>query len=73
MIYVSVKKLITKTFALFVMILGATLFTQVSANSADINPIFDTRTPVGFNNIVYSLMTQNDGKILAGGTFSSYK
>jgi hypothetical protein len=37
------------------------------------DPNFYTNTPIGFNNPLNTMYIQDDGKILLGGNFTSYK
>jgi len=48
-------------------------YMNVFANQASMDPSFDTGTPIGFNWSVKSMVTQDDGKIIFGWTFSTYK
>jgi len=49
------------------------LYAHTFANQADIDPSFDIKMPVGFDNGVVALATQNDGRIVVGGFFTKYK
>lgn len=46
---------------------------QASASSANMDTIFDTGLPIWFDGPVTAMKIQNDGKIIIGGNFSSYK
>jgi hypothetical protein len=73
MIYTISKIKVFKYFSAIIAIIGILLFTKVSANPATIDPGFDTKVPVGFNYDVYTIVNQSDGKIVVGGSFTTYQ
>ncbi|MCX6822886.1 MAG: S-layer homology domain-containing protein [candidate division SR1 bacterium] len=67
------KKKVSKLFSTGVLLMTMLLCTQTFANNAGMDPNFDTGIPIGFNNDVSTLVVQGDGKIVAGGNFTTYK
>ncbi|MCX6824462.1 MAG: DUF5011 domain-containing protein [candidate division SR1 bacterium] len=67
------KKILFKSLTFLIAIMGIFLYTQVFANGSDIDPSFDTKTPVGFNGTIYAHVVQSDGKIIVGGDFTTYQ
>jgi len=69
----KMKRILFQYFITSALILSLGIYAQVFANTASIDPSFDTWLPVGFNNTVQTIAIQNDGKFLVGGIFSTYK
>lgn len=45
----------------------------IFANQANMNPLFDTWIPIGFNGSVNNIVTDNNGKIIIVGDFTTYQ
>jgi len=67
------KRRILKTLTLFMIIMSVAPYAGVFANQANIDSSFNTGVPTWFNGSIYSLTTQNNGKIIVGGDFTTYK
>ena len=67
------KKLLVKSFAIIMSILTILPYAGVFANQASMDNRFDTKMPVGFDSTVYAVTIQDDGKIIAGGKFTTYE
>ncbi|MEI6773955.1 MAG: hypothetical protein WCL18_03980 [bacterium] len=67
------KKNLAKSLAILMTIVSIVVISNVSANSASMDPIFDTGLPVGFDNTVKTFATQTNGKTLVGGNFTAYQ
>ncbi|MFZ2718612.1 MAG: delta-60 repeat domain-containing protein, partial [Candidatus Absconditicoccaceae bacterium] len=67
------KNFLFRSIAIMVLAIGIFSFTHVLANTTSIDSSFDTGLPVGIDGDVYSIVKQNDGKIVLGGSFHNYK
>jgi hypothetical protein len=57
-------KRILSRFITITIIVGIVAYARVFANTAVMDPSFDTGLPVGFNTTVYTIAKQSDGKII---------
>jgi hypothetical protein len=60
----KMKRILSRFITITIIIVGIVAYARVFANTAVMDPSFDTGLPVGFNTTVYTIAKQSDGKII---------
>lgn len=67
------KKNLLRFLMLVIIAMIISIYTNVFANQASVDPSFDTGVPIGFDGPIYTMATQSDGRTIIGGDFTTYQ
>ena len=67
------NKRVSKFLALGMAIVSVLVYSQVSANQADMDPTFNTKAPINFGQYIESIIVQSGWKMIMWGWFTTYR